>query len=203
MFYSITGKIVHTDEQTVAVSCSGVAFKCFTTRSTLASVHASEGEVTLYTYLSVREDALDLYGFYTEQELEAFKLLISVNGVGAKMAIAILSQLDPQALAVAIASGDGKAISAANGVGAKIAQRVIMELKDKMGFADFVTDETASNAVAANTAGKLGNTAEAISALTSLGYSRSEASVAVGKLDPTLGVEELIRQALKSMTLRF
>ena len=203
MFYSVTGKVVFTDEQSVAVMCGGVAFKCFTTRATLAAVHGVSGEVTLYTYLSVREDALDLYGFYTQQELDAFKMLINVNGVGAKMAISILSNLDAQSLAVAIASGDVKAITVAQGVGTKLAQRIIMELKDKVANVSFVSEDTGAAASAAAAAGKMSNTNEAIAALTALGYSRSEASVAVGKLDPSLGVEELIKLALKSMTLRF
>ena len=200
MFYSVTGKVVFTDEQSVAVMCGGVAFKCFTTRATLAAIHGVSGDVTLYTYLSVREDALDLYGFYTQEELDAFKMLINVNGVGAKMAISILSNLDAQSLAVAIASGDVKAITVAQGVGTKLAQRIIMELKDKVANVSFVSESTGAAAAAA---GKMSNTNEAIAALTALGYSRSEASVAVGKLDPSLGVEELIKLALKSMTLRF
>lgn len=203
MFYSLTGNVVYTDDQCAAIQCGGVAFKCFTTRSTLAAIHGQTGDVTLYTYLSVREDALDLYGFYTQQELDAFKLLINVNGVGAKMAVSILSNLDAQSLAVAIASGDVKAITVAQGVGTKLAQRVIMELKDKFVNAGFVSESTGIDAGAAAAAGSMSNTAEAIAALTALGYSRSEASVAVGKLDPSLGVEELIKLALKNMTLRF
>ena len=203
MFYSLTGKIIFKDEQTLAISCGGVGFKCFTTRNSLAKLSVQSGEVTVFTHLNVREDALDLFGFATNDELDAFKLLISVSGVGPKAALAILSELSPDAFAVAVASGDTKAITAANGVGPKLAQRVIMELKDKIANVGFISEESSSVSNAVNTANSMGNTAEAIAALTSLGYSQTEASVAVSKLSPTLSVEELIKGALKNMTLRF
>lgn len=203
MFYSLTGKIIYKDEQTVAISCGGVGFKCFTTRNSLAKLSLQSGEVTVFTHLNVREDALDLFGFATNDELDAFKLLISVSGVGPKAALAILSELTPDAFAVAVASGDTKAITAANGVGPKLAQRVIMELKDKIANVGFISEESSSVSSAVNTANSMSNTSEAIAALTALGYSQTEASVAVSKLSPSLSVEELIKGALKNMTLRF
>ena len=203
MFYSLTGKIIYKDEQTVAISCGGVGFKCFTTRNSLAKLSLQSGEVTVFTHLNVREDALDLFGFTTNDELDAFKLLITVSGVGPKAALAILSELSPDAFAVAVASGDTKAITAANGVGPKLAQRVIMELKDKIANVSFISEESSSVSNAVNTANSMSNTSEAIAALTALGYSQSEASVAVSKLSPNLSVEELIKGALKNMTLRF
>ena len=204
MFYSLTGKVIHTDEQSVAISCGGVGFKCSTTQNTLEKIRGSQsGEVTVFTYLNVREDALDLFGFYTEQELDAFKLLISVSGVGPKAALAILSQLTPDNFAVAVSSGDTKAITAANGVGPKLAQRVIMELKDKIAGVSFISVESSSVSSAVNAVNSISNTAEAIAALTALGYSQTEASVAVSKLSPELSVEELIKGALKNKTLRF
>ena len=203
MFYSLTGKIIYKDEQTVAISCGGVGFKCFTTRNSLAKLSLQSGEVTVFTHLNVREDALDLFGFATNDELDAFKLLISVSGVGPKAALAILSELSPDAFAVAVASGDAKAITAANGVGPKLAQRVIMELKDKIANVGFISEESSSVSNAVNTANSMSNTAEAIAALTALGYSQTEASVAVSKLSPNLSVEELIKGALKNMTFRF
>jgi len=203
MFYSLTGKIIYKDEQTIAISCGGVGFKCFTTRNSLAKLSLQSGEVTVFTHLNVREDALDLFGFATNDELDAFKLLISVSGVGPKAALAILSELSPDAFAVAVASGDAKAITAANGVGPKLAQRVIMELKDKIANVGFISEESSSVSNAVNTANSMSNTAEAIAALTALGYSQTEASVAVSKLSPNLSVEELIKGALKNMTLRF
>ena len=203
MFYSLTGKIIYKDEQTVAISCGGVGFKCFTTRNSLAKLSLQSGDVTVFTHLNVREDALDLFGFATNDELDAFKLLITVSGVGPKAALAILSELSPDAFAVAVASGDTKAITAANGVGPKLAQRVIMELKDKIANVSFISEESSSVSNAVNTANLMGNTSEAIAALTALGYSQTEASVAVSKLSPNLSVEELIKGALKNMTLRF
>ncbi len=204
MFYSLTGKVIYQNEQYVAISCGGVGFKCTTTRTTLEKLNTGNGEdVTVFTHLNVREDALDLFCFYTEQELDAFKLLIGVSGVGPKAAIAILSELTPDRFAVAVASGDSKAITLANGVGPKLAQRVIMELKDKIGTVSFVSDDVISTSNAVSTANKNSNTAEAISALVSLGYTQTEASLSVSKLSPDLSVEELIKCALKSMTLRF
>ncbi len=204
MFYSLTGKIIYKGEQCVAISCGGVGFKCTTTRNTLDQINKlNSQEITVFTHLNVREDALDLFAFFTEQELDAFKLLISVSGVGPKAAIAILSELTPDSFAVAVASGDYKTITLANGVGPKLAQRVIMELKDKIGSVSFVSEDTGASANAVNTANNMSNTAEAISALVSLGYTQSEASLAISKLSPELSVEELIKNALKSMTLRF
>ena len=204
MFYSLTGKLIKTDEQSFAISCGGVGFKCFSTHNTLDSIRRLSGsEVTVYTYLNVREDALDLFGFYTEQELDAFKLLITVSGVGPKAALAILSQLTPDNFAVAVSSGDVKAITAANGVGPKLAQRVIMELKDKIANVSFISSESSSVSSAVNAVNNISNTSEAVAALTALGYSQTEASVAVSKLSPELSVKELIKGALKNMTLRF
>lgn len=204
MFYSLTGKLINISEQSVAILCGGVGFKCFSTRTTISKLSAEKSDnVTVFTYLNVREDALDLFGFATEQELDAFKLLIGVSGVGPKAALAILSELTPDNFAVAVASGDAKAITAANGVGPKLAQRVIMELKDKIANVSFISEESSAVSGAVNTVSNLSNTAEAVAALTALGYSQTEASVAVSKLSPSLSVEELIKGALKNMTLRF
>lgn len=202
MFYSLSGEIIFKDEQSFAISCGGVGFKCFATRKTLAALSLNS-KTTVFTHLNVREDALDLFGFSSQEELDAFKLLVSVSGVGPKAALAILSELSPDSFAVAVASGDSKAITAANGVGPKLAQRIIMELKDKISTASFVSDESSTISNAVNTANSMSNTAEAIAALTALGYSQSEASVAVSKLSPSLSVEDLIKGALKNMTLRF
>lgn len=199
MFYSITGNVVYYDAQCVAIDCNGVAFKCFASANTLKNVAQKGEKATLFTYLSVKEDALDLFGFYTQQELECFKLLITVNGVGAKMAIAVLSELSPEKLAMAIAANDQKAIARANGVGAKKAQRIILELKDKLANGIDLSvngiELEAVSSVADND-----NASEAVSALTMLGYSQTEAAVAVGKLDSSLSVEALIKQALKQLS---
>ena len=203
MFYSLTGKIVYKDEQSFAISCSGVAFRCFATRNTLSRLNSKDAEITVFTHLNVREDALDLFGFCSPEELDAFKLLITVSGVGPKAALAILSELTPDAFALAVASGDTKAITAANGVGPKLAQRVVMELKDKIAGVSFISEESSSVSSAVSAVNNMSNTADAIAALVSLGYSQSEASVAVSKLSPSLSVDELIKGALKNMTIRF
>lgn len=177
------------------MQCGGVGFYCFSTVNTLKQL-ARDSEDSVFTYLNVREDAMELFGFKTLNELDAFKQLITVSGVGPKAALAILSVLTPDKLALSIASGDAKAITAAQGVGNKIAQRIVLELKNK-----FTTDLTVeqNDIINAVSTASDDDSREAIEGLIQLGYSRSEASVAVGKLDKSLPVEELIRQALKSL----
>lgn len=198
MFYSITGRVVHRDTQSVALETGGVAFQCSTTLSTLKTIGEKGSTATLYTYLNVREDALDLFGFATEQELECFKLLISVSGVGPKAALSILSELTPDKLALCLATGDSKSITRAQGVGPKLAQRVVLELKDKLAKGLELPADS-PEIQAAGLAAADGNASEAVSALVMLGYSQSEAAVAVSKLDGALPVEELIKQALKQL----
>ncbi len=197
MFYSLTGKVVAIEDSAVALQCGGIAFRCMTTLNTISKIGRTGEEATLFTHLNVREDAMDLFGFYTQQELNCFKQLISVSGVGPKAGLAILSQLSPDKLALCIASGDVKSITKAQGVGPKLAQRVVLELKDKFsaGLAQGGVNvvDTSSPAQAG------GNRAEAVEALIMLGYSRTEAASAIGKLDPSLPAEELIRLALKSL----
>ena len=198
MFYSITGRVVHRDTQSVALETGGVAFQCSTTLSTLKTIGEKGSIATLYTYLNVREDALDLFGFATEQEMECFKLLISVSGVGPKAALSILSELTPDKLALCLATGDSKSITRAQGVGPKLAQRVVLELKDKLAKGLELPADSPEIQAAGLAAADV-NAAEAVSALTMLGYSQSEAAMAVSKLDGDLPVEELIKQALKQL----
>ena len=197
MFYSVTGRVVAIEENFAAVQCGGIAFRCMTTLNTLSKIGRTGEEVTLYTYLNVREDAMELFGFYTQQELDCFKLLLTVSGVGPKAALAILSQLSPDKLALCVASGDVKSITQAQGVGPKLAQRVVLELKDKLSKSIASGGADVSGMFSATTAS--GNCSEAIEALVMLGYSRSEAAGAIGKLDKNLPAEELIRLALKSL----
>ncbi len=199
MFYSLTGNVIFTDLSSVAIECSGVGFRCLTSANTLRDIDKT-AKTTLYTYLNVREDALDLFGFSTEYELEWFKMLIGVTGVGPKAALAILSELAPEKLAVCISAGDVKAITRAQGVGPKIAQRVILELKEKAKSTISAYDADASQLDSISSANDAPNTSEAIAALTMLGYTQSEASVAVSKIDPTLSVEEIIKKALKLLS---
>ena len=198
MFYSITGNVVYFDNSFVALDCNGVAFKCFCSMNTLKNV-AKKGEiVTLYTHLSVKEDALDLFGFSNLQELECFKMLIEISGIGPKVAIGILSEFTPDKLALCIASGDTKSLSAAKGLGKKTAERLVVELKDKLAKG-LDLGSMGIEIEAASMAALSSNSSEAVAALTSLGFTQSQASVAVGKLDQSLSVQEMITAVLKQM----
>ena len=195
MFYSVSGILIHAEPNLAVVECGGVGFKCFTSMNTQRSLPQIGEKVRLFTYLSVREDALDLFGFYTMTELNCFKMLTSVSGVGAKVGVSILSELSPEQVALAVASGDSKALSRASGVGPKLAQRIALELNDKvkkMGVATVSAGDTAVNPA-------IGNAAGAVSALAVLGWSPTEAAQIVGRFDSSLPVEELIRLSLKSM----
>ncbi|MDD6528336.1 MAG: Holliday junction branch migration protein RuvA [Oscillospiraceae bacterium] len=199
MFYSLTGNVIFTDLNSVALECGGVGFRCLTSTNTLRDVDVHE-KTTLYTHLNVREDALDLFGFSTEYELEWFKLLIGVTGVGPKAALAILSELSPDKLALAVSAGDVKAITRAQGVGPKIAQRVILELKDKAKSALSSFGEISSQADDVAEVFGSSNTSEAVAALTMLGYSQSEAALAVSKVDASLPTDQIIKQCLKLLS---
>lgn len=199
MIYNVTGNLTATGPSYAVVNCGGVGFFCHTTLTTLKMLGTPGGEVTLFTYLNVREDALDLFGFITLQELDCFKLLVSVSGIGPKAALAILSELTPDRLAVCIATGDAKALTKAQGVGKKIAERAVLELKDKIG--SVVTDHSVSEAVAAVAEmTEHTDSAEAVEALVALGFSQSDASLAVSRLEPGLAVDDMIRQGLKILS---
>ena len=132
MIYSVTGTLVHTEPGAAIVDVGGVAFRCMTSMNTLRCLPKLSEKTTLYTYLNVREDALDLFGFATKGELSCFRLLTTISGVGPKVGLAILSQLTPEDVALAAAAGDAKRFTKANGVGPKLAQRIVLELKDKV-----------------------------------------------------------------------
>ena len=195
MIASLRGKLISADNVSVVVECSGVGFKLSVTKNTLYRMPQKGSEVFLHTFLAVREDALELYGFYDADELEAFRLITSVNGVGAKIGIALLSEFTAQQLTLYIAGNDPKALTAASGVGIKLAQRIVLELKDKVGAigGEDINIKAVGNATVNS------SSAEAVAALVSLGYTQSEASLAVGRLDQTLSAEELIKQALKGL----
>lgn len=201
MIYSVTGNVVAFDTSMVAVDVNGVAFHCITTLTTAQKCASVGSKVTLFTYMNVREDAIELYGFYEKNEMDCFKMLVTVNGVGPKMALAILSEMSADKVALCIASGDSKALTKANGVGPKLAQRMVLELKDKIGKMG-ISENTDFDVSSVSQTMNNSNTAEAVAALEMLGYSQSEASVAVSKIDSTLSVEEIIKQALKMMAGR-
>lgn len=200
MFYHIAGEYVHAEESFVVIDCGGVGYRLTVSRNTAEALGYPKGgeRVKLYTYLQVREDGVELFGFYTEDELAAFRLLISVSGVGPKAAMAILSLLTPEKLALAVASEDIKAISRASGVGPKTAARVVLELRDKFkGISPVGTAgvSSLSTAPATPSGGKLG---EALEALTVLGYGRAEVTEALRRMDTAnLSVEQIITAALK------
>ncbi len=199
MFYSITGDIVMRDSSSVALNCQGVAFRCFVSGVTLSRL-VDVRTATLYTYLSVKEDALDLFGFYDEEELEFFKYLISVNGVGPKMALAVLSSLTVPSLVSAIVNDDVKSLTLAPGVGPKLAHRISLELKGKMKDYTLIDTSDESGFSSVSTPAVNSNTREAVEALVSLGFRQAEASAAVAKCDPNLKVEKLITEALKHLS---
>ena len=196
MIASLRGKLIYTDNTSVVVECGGVGFKCAVTKNTLYNLPQKNDEVFLHTYMVVREDAMDLYGFIDREELECFKLITSVSGVGSKIGLALLSEFSASQLTLYIASNDPKALTAASGVGIKLAQRIVLELKDKIGSLE--SGETIEIKAVGN-ATVNSNSKEAVAALVSLGYTQSEASLAVGRQDQTLSTEELIKQALKSL----
>ena len=197
MFYSVRGKLIHMDSSTAVVECGGVGYNCQTTMNTLKNLRLGD-EVTLYTYLNVREDAMELFGFSAKTELDTFKTLIGVSGVGPKAGLAILSELSPEQVAMAIATDDIKTITRAQGVGKKIAQRIVLELKDKLAKSLSSEDTSLPSAAAAANAA-MGNIPKAIEALGVLGYSLADVSGILATMDSALPVEQLIAQTLRQM----
>lgn len=200
MFYSLTGKIVYSDISRVAIECSGIAFDVSTSVNTLRKLGSVGDIATVYTYLAVREDGVELFGFADQEELQYFRMLISVSGVGPKAAVAILSVLTPEMIALSITAGDVKSITKAQGVGPKIAQRIVIELKDKV--SKLVPAKISTEKITAQAMFPTENTEEAINALMALGYSHSDASHAVSSVDPNNSVENIIKQALRNLARR-
>jgi len=198
MFYYLKGQVAHKEPYLAVIDVAGAGYACHTSLTTLSKLEAG-GTATLYTYLHVREGIFDLYGFAGREELSAFKMLLGISGVGPRAALAILSVTTPERLAMSVLAGDEKALTAASGVGKKLAQRIVLELKDKMGKQFGVSgamDWSAPDA-APQGVGKLG---EAQAALGVLGYSPAEAAYALKGVDAdALTVEEVIRAALKNM----
>lgn len=197
MLYSVRGKLIQTTATGAVVECGGVGFLCQTTLNTLKTLKPGS-EVMLYTYLNVREDAMELFGFATKTELDTFKTLISVSGVGPKAGLALLSELSPEQVAMAIATDDVKTITRAQGIGKKIAQRIVLELKDKLAKAAATDSGVAAvSAAAVSAAGS--NVSKAIEALGVLGYTPAEVSPVLAQFDGNLPVEQLIAMTLRQM----
>lgn len=198
MFYYVKGPVAHVAPYLAVIDCGGVGYACHTTNNTLS--YLKKGETAkLFTHLNVREDVMELYGFATENELNCFRLLIGVSGVGPKAALSILSATTPEGLAMSIITGDEKSLTVAQGIGKKIAQRIILELKDKLAKGQL--------AASGETYGGTGVTvipenksSEAAAALAVLGYSQNEIAAALKGLDmEQLKLEEIVKHALKKM----
>ena len=194
MFYHILGTLEHKGDNFAVIDANGVGYKLFATMPTLNALGEVGTSAKLYTYLRVGEDIFDLYGFATQEELATFNMLIGVSGVGAKVAVAILSTISPSKFALAIVTNDVNSIKQASGVGPKLAQRIILELKDKFKGADL--DGIPGDEVIG---GIFDDGNEAVSALVVLGYSPHEAKRAIASVDPSLELEEVIKLALKKL----
>lgn len=197
MIYSLNGTLLFSDHTSAVIECGGVGYRFIASTKTLAALPQKNSNAFVYTYMNVKEDAVDLYGFSNTSELDAFKLIISVNGVGPKIAIAIMSEFSVDRLYMCISSGDAKGLTAAAGVGLKLAQRIVLELKDKVGgvsSSDALVETVASTELS-NSSPK-----DAIAALIQFGYSHSEASSAVSKCDLSKSTEDIIKQALRQLS---
>ncbi len=203
MYYYISGGLAHLEPNTAVIDAGGVGYRMTISATTHATLpHPTEPmpRVKLYTYLAVREDAMELYGFATVEELSAFKLLISVSGVGPKAAISILSLLSPERFAMAVCAEDTKALSRAAGVGAKTAARIVLELKDKMLRESKDAPATSAALETIKPGASSNRLTEAQDALIVLGYSRGEALTALRAIDTAgMELEDIIRAALKNL----
>ena len=202
MIYCLTGKIIKKTLNAVVLSCGGVGYFAKCPASVAGALPGVGKDATIYTVMSVTENDVSLYGFATEEQQACFEMLTAVSGVGPKVGLAILSVMEPDRVALAISAGDHKAFKAASGVGPKLAQRIVLELKDKVakGFVEGINLEDVAGAAADTPAAQ--GAGQAIAALVSLGYSQSEAALAVSKIDGTLPVEEIIKLALRGMAGR-
>ncbi len=200
MFYYLEGKLAHSEPNMAVIDCGGVGYLCHVSTMTQANLKLGE-KCRIYTYLYVREDAMDLYGFHTVDEKNCFLLLTGISGVGMKAGLSILSTLSPEKFALAVLSDDEKALTQAPGVGKKLAQRIILELKDKL-KKQYGSDKLSGIDIGVQNENisSLDTTGEALMALQVLGYSSAEASSALRGADTAASsVEELIRYALKNL----
>ena len=198
MLYYVSGTVTVLEPGLAVIDCGGVGYGCRVTAYTAAQLKLNQS-AKLFITESIREDAFDLYGFSSREEQKCYELLTSVNGVGPKAALAILSA-GPQNFTLAVMTGDEKLLTAAQGVGKKLAQRIILELKDKMGGTNTEIDFSAGVSVAAPAAGN--NAQMATAALQELGYSPAEIATALKGVDPGATTEEMVRFALRAMVMK-
>ena len=195
MYYYLNGEIGYLDLKTAVIDCSGVGYKCAITLNTYKQI-SGKSRAKLFTYLSVREDAMELYGFADETEKTFFEMLLGVNGVGPKAAIAILSDMTPSELSAVLATQDAKRLSKVKSIGAKTAQRIILDLRDKIAHSDLPDTGIFSQ----ETAGEMSDAkAEAVEVLAALGYTKNDARNAVAKC-PAENVNDLVKQALRLLS---
>ena len=200
MLYYVSGKVAVLEPGLAVIDCGGVGYGCRVTAYTAGQLKLNQN-AKLYITESIREDAFDLYGFSSREEQRCYELLTSVNGVGPKAAMAILSAGGPQNFTLAVMTGDEKMLTAAQGIGKKIAQRIILELKDKIGGGGMELDFSAGTAAAAP-AQQGSSAALAHAALQELGYSPAEISAALKGVDPNASTEEMVRHALRAMVMK-
>ena len=201
MIYYISGPVTILEPGLAVVECGGVGYGCRITAYTAGQLKLNQN-ARLYITESIREDAHDLYGFISREEQHCYELLTSVNGVGPKAAMAILSSGGPQNFTLAVMTGDEKMLTAAQGVGKKIAQRISLELKDKLGGGGMELDFSMGAAAAPSDPAQTGNKFMAHAALQELGYSPAEIRSALKDADPNLSTEEMIRHALRAMVMK-
>lgn len=196
MIYSVRGKLTHIENNLAVIECAGVGYAVRTSAVTISRLPGMGEETTLYTYLHITENGIDLFGFADQGELNCFKMLLGVTRVGPRAALSVLSSVTAERFALAVASGDAKTLSRAPGLGMKTAQRIILELKDK------ISKEQAAAGISMPEipmAASSSNAGEAINALVVLGYTQSEAASVVTKLDPELSVEDMIKKGLQKL----
>ena len=196
MIYSVRGKLTHIENNLAVVECAGVGYAVRTSAVTISRLPGMGEETTLYTYLHITENGIDLFGFSDQGELNCFKMLLGDTRVGPRAALSVLSSVTAEQFALAVASGDAKTLSRAPGLGMKTAQRIILELKDK------ISKEQAAAGISMPEipmAASSSNAGEAINALVVLGYTQSEATSVVTKLDPELSVEDMIKKGLQKL----
>ena len=201
MLYYVSGTVAVLEPGLAVIDCGGVGYGCRVTAYTAGQLKLNQ-KAKLFITESIREDAYDLYGFISREEQRCYELLTSVNGVGPKAALAILSSGGPQNFTLAVMTGDEKMLTAAQGVGKKIAQRIILELKDKIGGGGMELDFSTGPAAAASPVQKGNNAAMAHAALQELGYSPAEIQTALKGADPNASTEELVRHALRAMVMK-
>ena len=196
MIYSVRGKLTHIENNLAVVECAGVGYAVRTSAVTISRLPGMGEETTLYTYLHISENSIDLFGFADQGELNCFKMLLGVTRVGPRAALSVLSSVTVEQFALAVASGDAKTLSRAPGLGMKTAQRIILELKDKISKEQEAAGISMPEIPLMSSSS---NASEAINALVVLGYTQSEAAGVITKLDPELSVEDMIKQGLQKL----